>query len=45
MYAIPLFGMQMPTLFAMFEAQDFVVGFLIFASTVAYLIWLIKRKL
>ena len=42
---LSIFGLEMPHLFAVVELQDLFVGFLILASTIAYLIWLVKRKL
>ncbi len=42
---LSIFGIEMPHLFAVVELQDLFVGFLILASTIAYLIWLVKRKL
>jgi hypothetical protein len=45
MFDLSLFDIEMPRLLAVIELQDLFVGFLILASTVAYLIWLVKRKL
>ncbi len=42
---LSIFDTQTPHFFAVVELQDLFVGFLILASTVAYLIWLVKRKL
>jgi hypothetical protein len=45
MCELSLFSIEMPHFFAVVELQDLFVGFLILASTIAYLIWLVKRKL
>ncbi len=42
---LSLLGSQAPHLFAVVELQDLFVGFLILASTIAYLIWLVKEAL
>jgi len=45
MSAFSLFGSEMPYIFAEVDLQNFLVGIFIIASTIAYLIWLVKRKL